>query len=627
MKTLQVSRIAGSRGAWPGRLGKGLGLWLLGVLLAAGLGGQANAYDYDPGALNFSASGQSMWGEGSGLSIDKYMFLGTEWTNATTSISASTGEPIWIPTAAYTFWLGRYAVYQAANPGPAPSATLGRACLPWPLNNTCWDVPNPAYALWWTAYQAYQALDPGPSPQPQYTMVDLTTGANIDLTTSGKVGIEAGFTLSSGTVNATADFAVTAELPDDLTVAANTLFNLSPSSTFASGTIDTQSPWIEAYLNGVVELSGSATAQACLIGACTSGTTVLPTIDSHPELASIDPNKFSLLGGLFETNLAAETLSIDAAFLPPQGVKVSTSGGTLYDSTLPGSATTSLGEISFAFPNISTSGVQVGNKITSTGSDTVIDANLDLDGALTLVSSMAGAPVPLSVDFSLIDTSNIKLEASIDLLDVDVGPTIDMFQNFELTPTLMVDLAFDRPVHIVGNNPAWEAWKSCKDNWEPLGGVCGPEPAEKIDDWMTSYTGAWDSLPFMALLETTTITPTFWLDATLTNSIGVDFGFMLDLAALSGNLTAKIGEFTLLDEASFGPLWSDSIPLGGRFGALNLYDNSFAFTGFNRIAGNAFTLFVADSGAVPEPGTLLLMGVGVAGLMYFLRRAKEDGKR
>ncbi len=605
-----------------GRQGMNGWLWLLGALFVVGLCGQTHAIEYDQGVLEFSALNQSMWNEGSGFSSDKYMFLGTEWTNATSSISASTGDVEWVPTSAYAFWLIQYGVYQAANPGPAPSQTLGRACLPWPLNNTCWDVPNPAYAIWWTAYQAYNALNPGPPPQPQYTMIDLTTGASVDITTSGKVGIEAGFTLNSGTINATADFAVTAELPDDLTVEAGTFFNLSPSSTFASGTIDTQSPWIEASINGVVELSGSVTAQACLVGVCTDETTLPIEINSHPEIASIDLDQFSLAGGLWETDLAAQNLGFDVALVPPWGVKVSTEDFTLYDSIVPGSPTTSLGDISFAFPNISTTGVRNGDKITSTGSVTVIDANLDIDGAVALASTMAGVPIPLSVDFSLIDTDSIKLEASIDIIDVDVGPTVDMFQNFELTPTLMVDLEFDKSVHLVGNNPVWEAWKTCKEIWEPLGGGCGSEPVKEFDDWVTSYTGAWDRLPFMALLETTTITPTFWLDATLTNMIGVDFGFMLDLAALSGNITAQLGGLTLLDEASFGPLWSDSFPLGERFGALDLYNNSFAFTGFNSIVGNAFTLYVSDSEPVPEPGTLVLMGIGLVVFGEIFRRRK-----
>lgn len=90
-------------------------------------------------------------------------------------------------------------------------------------------------------------------------------------------------------------------------------------------------------------------------------------------------------------------------------------------------------------------------------------------------------------------------------MDVGLGPTIELMPNFELTPTLMVDLLFDQPVTINGQE-------------------------------VMEFTGLWDSLPDIALTgDEANITPEFCIDAILSNDtlLGLDGVFTIDALTAS----------------------------------------------------------------------------------------------
>lgn len=253
----------------------------------------------------------------------------------------------------------------------------------------------------------------------------------------------------------------------------------------------------------------------------------------------------------------------------------------------------SLGDITYELPNVVTKPEEVifnGTSIAATASDTILDVNLDVDGLATILSG--GAIPPTGIKLNLLDTEFAKITGTFDLIDIDVGPSVNMFQNFELTPTLTVDLQFDKPVNIAGVET-------------------------------TSYSGDWNNLPEMAFFETTTVTPTFWLDAYLKNTSGIDLGLDLSLDLLKMSFAVKMGGWA----PTIGPYQPDwghiSYPLGTRI-PWNIFDDEpFAFTGFQSIDGTPFTVEVKNSSEpVPEPGTLLLMGVGLAVFGSSCRRRK-----
>jgi len=154
----------------------------------------------------------------------------------------------------------------------------------------------------------------------------------------------------------------------------------------------------------------------------------------------------------------------------------------------------------------------------------------------------------------------------------------------------MVDLAFSNPIQIAG--------------------MLGMQ---------TSWTGKWADLPDFSLLETTTFTPTYWIDAMLTNNFGIDLGLVGTLDVLKLGATASVLGVDLLN---IGPL-----SLNGLLGLGNnlfetdkldipIFGKEFGFGGFNRIAGNAFTIGVR----VPEPGTIGMLLIGLVAMGFVRRR-------
>jgi len=518
---------------------------------------------YDSGALNFSTTAQSMWGPGGAIQLNDSLFVGKQWTNS----KAGFGGII----------------------GSRTETTI---------------IANP---LWWTWKGCKETINflcgSEPSKGEIKSVVDTRTGARVDLTTSGKFGLEFGYTIDSGSVDANAEFSATAVLPD-VNPTQGEFFNLNPLSSLDDGSLTSQSPKIEAYINAIAQLSGSVTAKACLIlSGCAQGTAGLPSVNVTQPILVIDPNSLKILPGLpapipdplAEIKLLNQEITLSGTLTPVPnppfaipGFKVSTALGTIIDSSPTGTPEfeVDLASLEIQFPDITTSGGVDADLIKSSGRDDFISAKIDLDG----VATMAGFP-PAGIGLTLVDVPGFKIGVQFDVLDIDAGPDLGITQDFELDPTLMVKLDFSAPLMIDG--------------------VAGPK---------TSWSGSWDALPDFALLETTTFTPTFWLNAALTNSIGFDLGLSgtLDLFKFGGGATVAG-----IDLLSFGPISLNSL-LG--FGnelfstpklRLPIWDIPFNLGGFNQISASAFTINLRQ---VSEPGTLLLLLVGFGSIALIRRR-------
>ena len=531
---------------------------------------------YDPGPLNFSTEEQSMWGTGPATVLTDSVFLGPQWTNRTATLGGIIGTRTDVTTITNPRWWA-WAACKAT------------------INIFCGNEPTPTIGS---------------------VTVDTRTGARLDLTTSGKFGLEFGYTINSGSVDATAKFSAAAVLPSG-NPGAGKFFSLNPASSLVDGAISSQSPEAEAHINAVAQLSGSVTATACLIGlGCTDGSTPLPPVGGVQPILSIDPNRIEILPEwlprpplpeppdgrlpLAEVKLANQTLTLKAAvaFAEPEvpGLKLTTSEFTIIDTTLgqPG-VTFDLASIEFKLPDISTSGGlgvrvkhgSVVDVIESSGRSDIIKSRLDLDALATLATS-GGLP-PLGLGLTLIDKEGFKVGMQADLLDIDAGPDIGITQDFELDPTLMVQLAFSKPVMI-------------KD--VPLA----------VDSW----AGPWDLLPEIALLETTTITPTFWLEAMLTNTIGIDLGLTGTMDVLKFGFKAEVGEVDLLETSPIS--LNILLGLGNQLFTtpklrFPIWDTPFELGGFEPIAAAPFTI------TVPEPGALVLLLAALGAAALARRRA------
>jgi len=517
---------------------------------------------YDPGPLNFSTVNQSMWGPGNAAIFTDSVFLGPQWTNKTVGVGGFTGS----------------------------------------LATTTVNT-NPVWWAWKACKETIDFLCGGePARGAEQVVIDTRTGARVDLTTSGKFGLEFGYTVNSGSVNAAAAFSAAAALPGT-NAKQGEFFSLNPDSKLEGGSISSQSPQVEAHINAIAQLSASVTAQACLILAgCTGkGTLTLPSVDMTQPVLSIDPNSIKILGGLLppdnpgeprkplaEVKLLNQTLTLQAAVdlvAQTPGWKLTTSQFTIVDTTPPTpDVTIDLASIEFKLPNIATSGGLDAGLIKSSGRDDVIKLRLDVDALATGL----GIPV-LGFGLTLIDEGGFKIGGQFDALDVDIGPDIGITQDFELEPTLMVHLDFSKPVMIAG-----------------LSGL------------QTFWEGEWDLLPEIALLETTSFSPIFWLDATLTNTIGIDLGLVGTMDILKFSFSAEAGPVKILET---NPISLNSLlGLGNQLFStpkleFPIWDTPFTLAGFEPIHATAFTI------TVPTPGTLVLLLAALGAAALAQRRA------
>jgi hypothetical protein len=199
------------------------------------------------------------------------------------------------------------------------------------------------------------------------------------------------------------------------------------------------------------------------------------------------------------------------------------------------------------------------------------------------LSSLAGIPTNLDVDLGL-------LQLGFAPIDLNIGPQLSLGQDFDLDPTLMVDLAFSRPVDIAGEE--------------------GPQ---------SSWQGPWADLPSLALFGTTTFSPTFWLDAPLTNSTDLDLGLIGTYDFLKFEL--KLGDIDISESLS-QLLGLDDNLFSTPTLDFPIWDNTFQLGGFSPIDAAPFTIYTGSMAAVPEPPSLLffLLGLGALPILVYFGR-------
>jgi hypothetical protein len=159
---------------------------------------------------------------------------------------------------------------------------------------------------------------------------------------------------------------------------------------------------------------------------------------------------------------------------------------------------------------------------------------------------------------------------------------------------------------------------------------------------VTSLVSAWDLLPditFMA--DATTVTPTFFVEASLLNQTLLDFDLEFFIDLLQVGYDAGV-----LGSGSFGigNILQQGVDL---FTSPAFFSNLFALGGFNLQIGESFVidflngaslpstsvamsavnpiLDLPDPTSVPEPATWVLLLAGILGLFAMQRRKTSSG--
>ncbi|WP_298835814.1 VPLPA-CTERM sorting domain-containing protein [uncultured Roseobacter sp.] len=543
-------------------------LLILGAVSLLPLGAQAATYQQS-GIVLETETRQSAWGPGDAARLDDTIFIGPDpWSESET--------------------FGGFVGGATSITYPNPKHIAWKACRLIPfIGSKCGREPAKNLT----------------------TKLDTTTGAQASISSSGRAGLELSYALDAGSVGSRLEYVAHADVPGTTLKKGQTV-SLTTTAELVSGTLDSQSPTAEASIDVVADIQVDVSTTGCAVGACTSGSKNLINVDGfRKELISIDPTEINYLDGFLPdlvelstpigdvpTSLEADLVTRKLDFntnvnndtgAPGDPDDPKTKKENIVDSTEPGSGLfIELARVDAKVPLLELNGVKEDGKdeIVVDGKADFLALRADIDGLLTYAGALP--PLGIRADFGKF------VSGSIDLIDIETGPKIDVFQTFRLTQDLMVDLSFDKQVDIAGIGLT------------------------------KSWTGLWEELPDFSLIDTTIATPTFFTQAMLHSTTGFDFGADFNIDLLKGNLTVGTGGVNAF-EGSFGPVFKT----GGEtsFGRVALFDEIFALGGFSMFEGEAMTFRVGEivlPSQVPLPaGAWLLLG-GLAGLGV-MRKAQK----
>jgi len=461
------------------------------------------------------------------------------------------------------------------------------------------SIPNPA-RLAWSACRLIPFARCGSAPPSRLRIpFDTRTGAEAVIATSGRIGLEASFAIDAGSVAADVDFRALADVPSPGEVEIGKPFSLNTRTAFENGRLDAIGPGFEAALDVVATANLSASVQACLIAAgCREFQDTYLDFDERLELIGADARGIRYLDGFLpdlvslETPLLDQVVSLEADLVSKKlDFSVTRTGNAAPDpdlsETVDGDNPVSSGV------NIELANVEIkapildGEAFKAPTEDVVrletqsefLALNADIDGLLTYANVLP----PLGVRVDILNA----LSATLDLLDVEAGPFIDVFQSFVLRPELLVDLSLSAPAIFEGIGVA------------------------------DSFAGRWEDLPAITLLEETTFDPMFSVAALLESETGLQFGAQVGLELLSGSADLSFGAINFFS-GQIGPLIDEVARLDPRAARLGFGD-TFMLGGFAPVAGPSFTLgssiIVPSVAPIPLPAAVWMLLVAVGGLV------------
>ncbi len=460
-------------------------------------------------------------------------------------------------------------------------------------STTTLSFPNPKYGLY-KACKLIPFAKCGSQPAKTITKrISTQTGAEAEITTTGRVGLELSYALDAGSVGSELEYTVAADIPARGDIEIGKAFSLNTSTVFVDGSLDSQSPTAEAAIDLVADMTLDVSTRGCVLGGCKAAEKELIDVRGFSkELISINASEVRYLDGFLpdqielttpllnvetslEADLVTKKLDFNVGKNNDSGGDGSATKTTVVDSVEPSSGLfVELANMTIEAPLLALSATkQAGEETISVdGTADFISLNADLDGLLAYANAIP--PLGIRADFGEF------ISGSLDLIDLEVGPTVGVFQSFELSQSLEVDLLFDQAVEIAG-------------------------------EMVTSWEGVWDEVPDLAIFGRTKATPTFKVAAELKSTTGLDFGVDFSMDILKGNITVGAGGFNAF-KGDFGPVVDGGLENPISLGRVAIFDETFALGGFESFEGQAFVLGASPT-AVPIPlgGLLLLTGLGM----------------
>ena len=582
---------------------------------------QATVVTYD---LSFETNDQSIWDTGTSYQLNKTNFMGVAWEDQKVNLDLMAGSAndqfINIDRVTYDAAFGLCTLAYSASTcingqaGQAYVPALGnrpsvRSCGTWDFGcqaarlvdlgkRATYDT---AYAACRLAFSSSVCIKGQPlklpvaalgTAPPQYVDIDTRNGIELNGSTDGRVGLEVGIQIDSGSVDAQVSYQASLDIPDTTALTPGATISFNPNSLLSgTNTLDTTFSTVKLSVDAIMQLSGNVTVEACasllVVHGCAVGGLPFNIDEKVPVLSFNQDGE----GGIELLGRAPSAFGLPV----PDGFPLAFDIAGMADLS-----------IYLPQPNASGGLDPTTNTLKASGQDDLVDLILDLDN---IVASAAGVPGLFGNSLPSLEIGALEVGSfGYDIINVGMGPTIDLVQEFELDPTLWVTLLFDHQVEILGQ-------------------------------LVTEFTSPWDLLPSIKFLfDNTLVTPTFFLDADLLNQTLLDFdlNFLIDLLQITY-------EFPLLDvdgKLGIGNVLDKAVDL---FQSPALYSKLFDLQGFNALSGDSFmialgtdsrlpdtrstsrvnnTIILPEISAdqVPEAGTLLLLCIGLGGLLGLRRR-------
>ncbi len=407
-------------------------------------------------------------------------------------------------------------------------------------------------------------------------------GVRVDGTSSGKIGLETGWSIDSGTVNTQLPFSFELDIPDrrDLIQGSSFTFGVTKATLDSQAFLETISPSLQLYADLIVNANASLDVKGCydafFASDCGSASVNLLDFNTTRELISVNtgPDRSTavkdgqvrVLDGFKELFAAGATAKDLIETEKDEDGKTKKVSIKLEPTVNIGGSP--LVEVDVRIPDITekstlSTNVDVGSGgiddiLSTSGSDEFLNLDVDIDQLGTNLRILPPLGGNASVDFGV-----GSISSEFDLLDLSFTPSLSLDQDFSISiDRLGVSYEIER--------------------FDLSGNLVGSQQlvANSLTDQLSLL---WNDS------ENINITPTYEISASLQNETGLSVNFDFNVDILKGSISAEVFGIEL-GSASFGPLAQLSNFDLPSADLLTLFNNSFGLEGFSALTGETIGL-------------------------------------
>lgn len=407
-------------------------------------------------------------------------------------------------------------------------------------------------------------------------------GVRVDGTSSGKIGLETGWSIDSGTVNTQLPFSFELDIPDrrDLIDGSSFSFGVTNATLDTRAFLETISPSVQLYADLIVNANASLDVKGCydafFASDCGSASVNLLDFNTTRELISVNtgPDRSTaekdgqvrVLDGFKELFAAGATAKDLIETEKDEDGKTKKVSIKLEPTVNIGGSP--LIEVDVRIPDITekstlSDSVAVGSDgiddiLATSGSDEFLNLDVDIDQLGTNLRILPPLGGNASVDFGV-----GSISSEFDLLDLSFAPSLQLDQDFSISIDSL-DVSYDvRRFDLAGNLLETRSFEDFN-----------------ITDQISLI---WNDK------QTINITPTYEISASLQNKTGISVNFDFNVDILKGSISAEVFGIDL-GSASFGPLAQLSNFDLPSADLLTLFNNSFGLEGFSALTGETIGL-------------------------------------